>query len=480
MKQKGKPIKAVIFDLDGTLLDTLEDLATSMNHVLQNHGYPVRTREEIRSFVGNGIRKLVERAAGFPDGQASTDKQLLDQMFEEMSEYYEAHCNERTAPYAGITKCLAQLKQEGIKMAVVSNKLDKAVTDLVGLYFSEWISESAGDQPGMRIKPAPDTLFLVMERLFVSPEECVYVGDSDVDIQTAAHAGVPCISVCWGFRGREFLLAHGASTLVDTPAELLEVLATWQQVRRRQYQYLLFDLDGTLTNPAEGITKSVQYALKNFGITAETDDLLCFIGPPLGDSFRDFFGFDEEQTKLAVAKYRERYTETGIYENFAYEGIRELLEALSASGYRLGVATSKPEGMARRVLEHFRLAEYFEVVTGSELDGTRARKGEVIEEAIRRFNKLEGNPIERRQVLMIGDRSFDVLGAKEAGITSLGVSYGFARPGELKEAGADFVIQTVAELYALFCGASSLGRGREEDEASFCRGGGGQPDHCSD
>ena len=129
------------------------------------------------------------------------------------------------------------------------------------LYFSEWISESAGDQPGMRTKPAPDTLFLVMERLGVSPEECIYVGDSDVDIQTAAHAGVPCISVCWGFRNREFLSEHGAKAFVDTPEELSAVLTTWQQVRRRQYQYLLFDLDGTLTNPAEGITKSVQYAL---------------------------------------------------------------------------------------------------------------------------------------------------------------------------------------------------------------------------
>jgi phosphoglycolate phosphatase len=454
-----KPIKAVIFDLDGTLLDTLEDLEASMNYVLKAYQYPIRTREEIRSFVGNGIRKLVERAAGFPDGIPRTEEGAsigakIEQMFQDMSVYYEAHCKERTAPYAGITACLAGLKQEGIQMAVVSNKLDKAVKELVDLYFSEWISESAGDQPGMRTKPAPDTLFLVMERLGVSPEECIYVGDSDVDIQTAAHAGVPCISVCWGFRNREFLSEHGAKAFVDTPEELSAVLTTWQQVRRRQYQYLLFDLDGTLTNPAEGITKSVQYALADFGISAETKDLLCFIGPPLFDSFRDFYGFDKEQTERAIAKYRERYTETGIYENFAYEGIRELLKKLSAQGYRLGVATSKPEEMANRVLIKYGLKEWFDVVAGSKLDGTRSRKSEVIEEAIRRMEEREGSSINRRQVIMIGDRSFDVLGAEEVGVDSIGISYGFAEPGELEQAGADFVIRTVAELHAIFCGAS--------------------------
>ncbi|MCI8625259.1 MAG: HAD hydrolase-like protein [Lachnospiraceae bacterium] len=225
-------------------------------------------------------------------------------------------------------------------------------------------------------------------------------------------------------------------------------------MRRRQYQYLLFDLDGTLTNPAEGITKSVQYALADFGISAETKDLLCFIGPPLFDSFRDFYGFDREQTERAVARYRERYTETGIYENFAYEGIRELLEKLSAQGYRLGVATSKPEEMANRVLIKYGLKEWFDVVAGSKLDGTRSRKSEVIEEAIRRMEEREGSSINRRQVIMIGDRSFDVLGAEEVGVDSIGISYGFAEPGELEQAGADFVIRTVAELHAIFCGAS--------------------------
>lgn len=158
----------------------------------------------------------------------------------------------------------------------------------------------------------------------------------------------------------------------------------------------------------------------------------------------DFYGLSEQQAEEAVTKYRERYVPTGIFENFAYAGIRELLRDLKAAGYYLGVATSKPEIMARRVLEKYELAEWFDVVTGCEMDGRRSRKSEVIEETLRRFRKTQ--PMANGEILMIGDRKFDVLGAKETGLDSVGVYYGFAEPGELEAAGADYVVDTVAEL----------------------------------
>ncbi|MBQ7776459.1 MAG: HAD hydrolase-like protein [Lachnospiraceae bacterium] len=210
-------------------------------------------------------------------------------------------------------------------------------------------------------------------------------------------------------------------------------------------EYLLFDLDGTLTDPKLGITTCVQYALKAFGIEEpDLDKLEPFIGPPLKDSFMEFYGFDEEKAEAAVEKYRERFKTTGLYENEIYVGIPEMLLTLQQNGMHLAVASSKPTVFVEKILEHFKIKQYFEVIVGSELDGTRVNKDEVVQEALNRLFK--NKPVEKDKVYMIGDRKFDVEGARAQGIESVGVSYGYGSLEELKEAHADYIVRSVAEL----------------------------------
>lgn len=213
------------------------------------------------------------------------------------------------------------------------------------------------------------------------------------------------------------------------------------------YHYILFDLDGTLTDPKPGITGCVQYALHQFGIEEpDADKLEPFIGPPLLDSFQEFYGFDEEKGQQAIAYYRERFSVVGLFENEVYPGIPQMLAKLQASGCHLAVASSKPEVFVRRILEHFALLNYFEVIVGSELDGRRSRKEEVVEEALRQLTGGEMDEMNPENTAMVGDRKFDILGAKAYHIAAVGVSYGYAAKGELEEAGADRIAGTVEEL----------------------------------
>lgn len=210
-------------------------------------------------------------------------------------------------------------------------------------------------------------------------------------------------------------------------------------------KYLLFDLDGTLTDPRVGITTCVQYALKSFGIEEpDLDKLTPFIGPPLKDSFKEFYHMDDEQADAAVEKYRERFQDTGIFENEVYKGIPEMLRLLQSKGFYLAVASSKPTVYVERILEHFNLRKYFCVVVGSELDGTRVNKDEVVKEALNRLFAYK--PIQYKQVYMIGDRKFDIEGAKAIGVESVGVTYGFGDMEELKAAKADYIVRSVDEL----------------------------------
>ncbi|MDF2587069.1 MAG: phosphatase [Anaerocolumna sp.] len=210
-------------------------------------------------------------------------------------------------------------------------------------------------------------------------------------------------------------------------------------------KYILFDLDGTITNPKEGITKSIQYALKAMGIEVNDLDSLCkHIGPPLKDGFKEFWGFDEMKANLAVEKYRERYVDTGIYENYEYEGISDLFATLTEKGYQLIVATSKPEKFAKQIMEHFDLSKYFRDVCGSSMDSTRSKKGDVIRYALEK-NQIT-NP---EEVIMVGDRYHDILGAKENGIPAIAVLYGFGNREEFITHGADYIIETVQELKSL-------------------------------
>ncbi len=210
---------AVLFDMDGTLLDTLDDLAASVNYCMEKYNEPTHTRDEVRGMVGNGIYVLLEKS--LPGGRDNPHYEECTRVF---SAYYREHMEDRTAPYDGINALLSGLAEHGYGLAVVSNKFDAAVKELNRKYFGDAIPVAIGETEaaGIRKKPAPDTVFAAMRELDVIPEQSIYVGDSEVDIQTAANAGIPCICVTWGFKTREFLKGHGAEEIVDTPEELLE------------------------------------------------------------------------------------------------------------------------------------------------------------------------------------------------------------------------------------------------------------------
>lgn len=214
------------------------------------------------------------------------------------------------------------------------------------------------------------------------------------------------------------------------------------------FQYCLFDLDGTLTDPKEGITKSVQYALQKLGIEeSDLDKLEPFIGPPLKDSFMEFYGLSEEDAKKGIVYYRERYAPIGVLENEIFPGMAQMLAKLCDKGIRLAVASSKPTEFVRQILDHFEIASYFEVIVGSGLDGSRVTKEEVVEEALSQFGLLSVPKEARRGICaMIGDRKFDIQGAKAYGLTGVGVTFGYAGEGELEAEGADHIINSVEEL----------------------------------
>ena len=210
--------KTFIFDLDGTLLDTLGDLAAAVNYALREHGMPEHSIDDVRRFVGNGVRKLMERA--MPDGTANPE---FEATFATFRQYYMAHSLDTTRPYDGIPEMLAALKARGCRLAVVSNKMMAATQELCQYFFPDTIEVAIGENEaeGIRKKPAPDTVFAALRQLEVGEEDAVYVGDSDVDLETARQSGLPCISVLWGFRDRDFLIKHGAKTFVSAPQELL-------------------------------------------------------------------------------------------------------------------------------------------------------------------------------------------------------------------------------------------------------------------
>ncbi len=217
------------------------------------------------------------------------------------------------------------------------------------------------------------------------------------------------------------------------------------------FKYILFDLDGTLTDPKLGITSSVQYALRALGIEEPSlDRLEPFIGPPLTDSFREFYGLEGERLATAIDKYRERFATQGIFENEIYPGIPQMLADLKAKDKILAIASSKPTLFVEQILEHFEIRKYFDHVVGSNMDGTRGTKEEVVEETLRQMLTVEMTPAQKRDaVAMVGDRKFDIEGARAHGITSVGVSFGYAPEGELEEAGADFIVNSVDSLHVV-------------------------------
>ena len=208
--------KSYIFDLDGTLLDSLTDLAASCNYALRINNMPERTIDEVRMFVGNGVRKLMERA--IPDGNRN---ELFQKTYTDFRDHYLIHNLDHTSPYNGIITMLNSLKDDGCNIAVVSNKFYAATQELVNHFFGDYVSVAIGERDNIRKKPSPDTVFEALRQLNVEKDGAVYIGDSDVDVMTAKNCGMPCISVLWGFRDKKFLIEHGANVFVEKPSEIL-------------------------------------------------------------------------------------------------------------------------------------------------------------------------------------------------------------------------------------------------------------------
>lgn len=213
--------KLAVFDMDGTILDTLEDLKDSTNFALEKCGYPTRSYDEVRRFVGNGIRKLIERAV--PEGLTV---EQIDRVHEVFTEHYKVHCADKTKAYDGIKPLLEKLRASGVKTAVVSNKADYGVQELCKEYFDGLFDYAVGEREGIRRKPAPDAVNEALRVLGIDKSEAVYIGDSDVDFETAKNAELPCISVLWGFRDEEFLREKGGTLFVRDPAEIYDIIMT--------------------------------------------------------------------------------------------------------------------------------------------------------------------------------------------------------------------------------------------------------------
>ena len=217
MKKKD----TVIFDLDGTLLNTLDDLRDSVNAVMKKYGYPQHSLEQIRTFVGNGIGKLMERSV--PGGR---ENEQFEQAFADFKSYYTDHCQIKTKPYDGVVDLMKCLSEQGFKLAIVSNKNDAAVKELNEIYFSRYTNAAIGERKGVRRKPAPDSVYAALDQLGSDIEKAVYIGDSDVDYETAVHCGLDCILVSWGFRDRELLESFDGAVVVDRCAEIRELLCS--------------------------------------------------------------------------------------------------------------------------------------------------------------------------------------------------------------------------------------------------------------
>ena len=214
-----KTITTIVFDMDGTVLNTLDDLTVSMNYVLEKFGYPGHTVEEYRLFFGNGVKEALRLA--LPEDVPS---EIIDDMLPIYKEHYDAHCLDKTRPYDGVVEVMKELKQKGYKLAIVSNKIDSAVKELNQRFFADAVGIAIGEKPGVNRKPAPDMVEAALKELGSTKEEAVYVGDSEVDFMTEKNSKLPCISVLWGFRDKEYLIEQGAYCFAENPEDIISIL----------------------------------------------------------------------------------------------------------------------------------------------------------------------------------------------------------------------------------------------------------------
>ena len=219
LQKRSSVITTIVFDMDGTVLNTLEDLTVSMNYVLSKFGMPEHKLEEYRLFFGNGVGEALRLS--LPEG---TSEDIIDEMLPVFKEHYDEHCLDKTGPYDGILDVMRELKLRGYKTAIVSNKIDSAVKELHQRFFGDSVDIAIGEQPGINRKPAPDMVNLALKELGSSKEESVYIGDSEVDFMTAENSGLPCISVLWGFRDKDYLIEQGAYCFAEKPKDIIDIL----------------------------------------------------------------------------------------------------------------------------------------------------------------------------------------------------------------------------------------------------------------
>ena len=219
LQKRSSAITTIVFDMDGTVLNTLEDLTVSMNYVLSKFGMPEHKLEEYRLFFGNGVGEALRLS--LPEG---TSEDIIDEMLPVFKEHYDEHCLDKTGPYDGILDVMRELKLRGYKTAIVSNKIDSAVKELHQRFFGDSVDIAIGEQPGINRKPAPDMVNLALKELGSSKEESVYIGDSEVDFMTAENSGLPCISVLWGFRDKDYLIEQGAYCFAKKPKDIIDIL----------------------------------------------------------------------------------------------------------------------------------------------------------------------------------------------------------------------------------------------------------------
>lgn len=348
-------MKHCIFDLDGTLLDTLNDLKNAVNHAMRLNGMSEHSLEEVRYMVGNGVRKLMVRAT--PDAD---NNPLFDKVFADFREYYAEHSLDTTRPYDGIPELLAALKERGVKMAVVSNKMDSATKPLVKSFFGDCITVAIGESEGVSRKPAPDMVYKAMDELGVKPEECVYIGDSDVDFNTAKNSGLPCISVLWGFRDRAFLEGIGANLFAEKPMDVLDILENFDAKTPKTpttESVVCFSFDHTMTTRSTHLqmlidVAGVQGLLLN--MLKELPALLLYL---VGLKTRN--RLKEQLTKRTFAGWSEEklsslcdYTAQRNKHLLRPELLQRLEDALAA-GESVVIAASTPEPLIRAYLKEY-------------------------------------------------------------------------------------------------------------------------------
>lgn len=432
-------IKAVIFDMYETLITHYHGYASEYfsAQMAEDTGIPVETFRSIwcdtRTKRTTGELSLEDALTLILKTNNCYDEAVFQKVIEKRiytADICFSHLHEEIVPM------LLGLKEKGIKIGLISNCFsEEAKVIRESNLFSYFDALTLSYEQGVQ-KPDTEIYRRCAKELGVLPKECLYIGDGGSEELEAAKAfGMQAAQAVWYLKEgtRQPCGRKDGFRQVETPLEVLDMVG---------YEYIFFDLDGTLTDPGMGITNSVMYALKKFGIE-ETDrtKLYKFIGPPLLESFEVFYGFSEEDAWKALAYYREYFSVQGLYENEVYEGVKELLDTLVGMKKKIVLATSKPEEFAKEILRHFGLDKYFDFVAGATMDESRNKKDDVIEYALESLHITNTS-----SVLMIGDRKHDVLGAKKFDIDSIGVLYGYGDYEELTTAGATYIAETVEEI----------------------------------